>query len=431
MSNPTACTSSNPVEPYYAGRPLRIAVVTETYPPEVNGVAMTVASVVRRLLENGHEVQLVRPRQRESAGAAGGERGFPGFTETLTRGFPIPRYPGLRMGFPAKRRLTTGWDRLRPDVVHIATPGPLGWSALRAAEARGIPTVSEFRTNFHSYCSHYGIGPLRGMVVSHLRRFHNRTARTLVPTARLGHELAAEGFENLAVVARGVDAARFNPVHRSEELRREWGASPETLVVIGVGRLAMEKNLGLLGAAFDRIRSVRPETRLVLVGDGPAREMIRGRCPSAVFAGNRLGADLARHYASADLFLFPSLTETFGNVTIEAMASGLPVLAFDYGAAHELIRSGRNGWVATKGDETAFLRLASEAAGDLDRIRRLGAAAREDARPRGWDSIVRQLEDQYRDALALAAARNPDVIVRPEDTGPQPYFDVPEASVAD
>ena len=354
-------------------RPLRIACVTETYPPEVNGVAMTVARLVQALRERGHDVQVVRPRQ---AGDAGGVSAN-GHGDVLVRGMPIPRYEGLRMGLPCKRRLVRLWTRHRPDVVHIATEGPLGRSALLAARALGLPVCSEFRTNFHAYSRHYGLGFLRGAIIAYLRRFHNATQCTMVPTRALHDELAGEGFRNLRTVARGVDVRRFDPAHRSEALRAQWGAAPGDLVVTCVGRLAPEKNLDTLLVAFEAIRRTQPRARLVLVGDGPMRPSLQARCPDAVFAGQRLGDELAAHYASADLFLFPSVTETFGNVTTEALASGLAVVAFDYAAARRLIEDGVNGSLAPLADDAAFVAQAVRTAADLARCRALDAQARE------------------------------------------------------
>ena len=283
-------------------RPLRVALVTETYPPEVNGVAVTFARVVEGLHARGHDLQLVRPRQ----GAAQLARSETRFTEVLVRGLPIPRYPELKMGLPAQGTLQRLWSAQRPDVVHIVTEGPLGWSALRAARRLGLPVVSDFRTNFHAYSRHYGLGWLQAPVMAYLRHFHNRTACTMVPTESLKNELAAAGLQGLRVVARGVDALRFSPLHRSAALRASWGADPGTCVAMCVGRLAPEKNLGAVVAAFEAMREHEPRTRLVLVGDGPERQRLAQHCPEAHFAGVRHGADLAAHYASADVFSSPA-----------------------------------------------------------------------------------------------------------------------------
>jgi glycosyltransferase involved in cell wall biosynthesis len=185
---------------------------------------------------------------------------------------------------------------------------------------------------------------------------------------------------------------RFDVAHRSAVLRSQWGVAPDDLVVTCVGRLAPEKNLGTLIAAFEAIRRAQPRARLVLVGDGPMRAELQARCPDAVFAGQRIGADLATHYASADLFLFPSVTETFGNVTTEAMASGLAVVAFDYAAAARLIRHGENGALVPLDDTDAFVATALRTAADLAHCRVLGARARLSVMALDWDSIAAQFE---------------------------------------
>jgi len=384
-----------------AGRSLRIAVVSETYPPEVNGVALTAARFVEGLRRRGHQIQLIRPRQ-EPGERAGSDLGL---QEVLTRGMAIPRYPSLRLGLPAKRALQALWTQGRPDVVHLVTEGPLGWSAQRAAQRLRLPVVSDFRTNFHAYSRHYGIGWLGRPILAYLRKFHNRTLCTMVPTEVLRAELAALGFRGLRVVARGVDTALFDPARRSEALRASWGARAADPVLLHVGRLAAEKNLPDLIAAYHAARARAPRAKLVLVGDGPAREEIQVRCPGAIFAGMRHGEELAAHYASGDVFLFPSLTETYGNVTVEALASGLAVVAYDYAAAAAHIRHGRNGLLASFGAADAFARLAAGAAADLPLARSLGARAREHALEHSWERVVQQLEAVLEAAAGAEAAR--------------------------
>ncbi len=367
---------------------LRVAVVSETYPPEVNGVARTVARMVEGLHARDHDLQLIRPRQKDAL--AGTPRQH--FEEVMVRGMPIPRYPQLRMGMPSKRALVRLWSAHRPDVVHIATEGPLGWSALNAARFLHLPVSSDFRTNFHAYTRHYGLGWLQRPMTAYLRKFHNRALCTMVPTDGLRQELQACGCQRLEVVARGVDTDLFHPQRRSQALRQAWGASPTDLVVTCVGRLAAEKNLTLLAQSYRAIRAVRPDARLVLVGDGPLRAELQAQCPDAVFAGQRGGEDLAAHYASADMFIFPSLTETFGNVTVEAMASGLPVVAFDYAAAGQLVVQGLTGRLAAPGDAQAFVSAATEVARhDAQRLA-MGAQARMTAQAQGWEPVIDRFE---------------------------------------
>lgn len=388
---PIVCEEFAPVR-----RALRIAVVSETWPPEVNGVARTAARFVEALRALGHDLQLVRPRQ--GAADCAGEQ------EILMRGLPIPRYPNLRMGLPAKSALVRRWTFRRPDVVHIVTEGPLGWSALRAAEKLKLPVVSDFRTNFHAYSGHYGAGWLNKPILAYLRKFHNRTASTLVPTEAMRAELAACGFQRLRVIARGVDTRLFDPARRDQGLRARWGAQPDDPVLLYVGRLAAEKNPRTLAAAFDAAVAAAPRARIVMVGDGPARRELEARFPQAVFAGTRSGADLAAHYASADVFLFPSLTETYGNVTLEAMASGLAVVAYDYAAAAAVIRHGVSGLlVPLEGSD--FHAHAAALATDLARARWLGERARGEALARGWDRVAAELEAVLAAAAQAGAAQ--------------------------
>ena len=382
-----------------ASRSMRIAFVTETYPPEVNGVALTVAHMVRGLHRRDHTLQLIRPRQTQ--GDAPDAR--PGFHEVLMRGLPIPMYPALRMGLPAKRALKQLWSVARPDVVHIATEGPLGYSALKAAQQMKLPVTSDFRTNFHAYSQHYGVGWLRSPILGYLRRFHNATQSTMVPTERLRAELTAAGFRNVTVVARGVDTALFDPARRSPSLRRAWGVAEDDLVAAHVGRLASEKNFATLLGAYAALRGTQPRARLLIVGDGPLEGELLRQVPDAIFVGRRTDVDLATHYASADLFLFPSLTETFGNVTIEAMASGLPVVAFDYAAAAQLITAGVDGVLVPFGDADAFVVATLAAARDRTMLRSLGTAARRRACGQDWDTVDARFEAALRHVIQPAA----------------------------
>jgi glycosyltransferase involved in cell wall biosynthesis len=377
-------------------RQLRIAVVTETYPPEVNGVAMTLGHIVRGLTSRGHTVELVRPRQRDAEVPA--QR--PRLEEVLVRGMAIPRYDALKLGLPARTLLLRQWTSRRPDVVHLVTEGPLGWSGLSAAKALGLPIASDFHTNFHSYTAHYGVGWLRRPVTAYLRRLHNKCRCTIVPTIDLRDDLAGLGFQNLLIVARGVDTETFNPGRRDPILRQTWRASASDPVALFVSRIAPEKNMHLVLETYEAMRHANPRVKLVVVGDGPERLRLQQRYPDAIFAGTRHGTDLAAHYASADLFLFPSLTETYGNVIVEALASGLAVLAFDYAAARQHIRQNVNGVTVSFGDREGFIRAAIELGSDSDRRARLGDAARASMVRVDWNRIVGEFEGTLADVVA-------------------------------
>src|SRR5262245_21571582 len=247
-------------------RRIRIAVVTETYPPEINGVARTVGPMVEWLLSRGHTIDLVRPRQRPEPA----REQHPALHETLTAGAAVPRSQ-VQVGFALPGTLATRWRAVRPDLVHVVTEGPLGWAAVSAARSLGIPVCSDFHTNFHSYAGHYGFGWMQGAVAAYLRWIHNRTACTLVPTEQLRAELEQLGFERLRIAGRGVDAKLFNPARRSAELRRQWGCAGDELVAISVGRLAPEKALDLFASAARAMQAVDSRMRVVVVGDGPVR----------------------------------------------------------------------------------------------------------------------------------------------------------------
>lgn len=378
--------------------PLHIALISETFPPEINGVANTLGRLCAGLRERGHRLQLVRPRQSADDGQRSTDELL------LTRGWPLPGYPGLQWGQASMHKLLRRWKRQRPDVLYIATEGPLGLSALRAARRLHIPVISGFHTNFQQYSSHYGLGLLTRFLTNYLRWFHNRSQLTLVPSASQSLELQRRSFERVHLLARGVDSQLFHPAKRCAELRRQWGVQDEELVVVYVGRIAAEKNLDLLVRSFRALQSRYPQQRLklVMVGDGPQRACLQKELPEAVFCGVQRDQALAAHYASADLFLFPSLSETFGNVLLEALASGLAVVAYDQAAAAQHIRHGHNGALAMPGDEAAFIDSACWLLEDRETLRRVRLNARQHASRQGWPAIVQQFESYLRSAGSVA-----------------------------
>lgn len=375
--------------------PLRIAVVTETWPPEVNGVALTLSKLIQQLSQRQHTIQLIRPRQDKHD--MGAEQA--GWSEVLMRGLPIPRYPQLKLGFPSKKALVKAWSLKRPDLVHIATEGPLGWSALQAARVLRLPVTSDFRTNFHTYSQHYGVGWLSKPIVAYLRKFHNRTACTMVPTLALKTQLQASGFDNLRVVSRGVDTRIFHPEKRSASMRASWHADANTVVLLSVGRLAAEKNLDLIVTTYHALLRSGRSVRLVFAGDGPYRKKLEEDCPQAIFMGMCTHDQLALAYASADLFLFTSLTETFGNVTLEALASGTPVLSFDCAAAAELLQDQKNGWLVQGEDPQRYVFKALEITQKPDTLKNARHYANCSVAQWDWEQITTQVELIFRSAV--------------------------------
>lgn len=372
---------------------MKVTFVTDTYSPQANGVATTLERLVNGLRELGHEVDVIRP-----AVLACEEEGM------KVPSFGLPGYKEVRFGFPMRLVLQTRWYKNRPDVIYVATETPLGASAITAARALRIPVASGFHTNFQQYMAHYQMPLLEKATMKYLRHLHNRSSCTFVPSRDVIDQLDESGFENLELLPKGVDTKLFSPKRRSILLRQSWGVREGGLVGLYVGRIAAEKNLPLVVRGFLEIQKRIPDFKGVFVGDGPKLEEIKRDHPEFIYAGVKRGTELAEFYASADMFLFPSLTETFGNVTLEAMASGLAVVAFDYAAARQHIRTGENGFSVPFGDEEAFLNESVVAANTpLGDIR---AEARKSARKVRWKKVVKRFDKQL---MRLANHESPSL----------------------
>jgi len=366
---------------------MRIGIVTETYAPDVNGVALTVQSLARGVIRRGHTVDLVRPIHPDTPPLADA-----GMDVLAVEGGAVPRYAGLRFGMPSRYRLERRWRSDRPDAIYVATEGPLGWSAVSAARRLGIPVATGFHTRFDFYVGHYGFGALTPLVRHYLARFHRRAQTTLVPTGQLAGELNDLGVHDVRVLRRAVDTLRFHPDRRDHALRAAWGVAPEAPVILSVGRVAPEKNLHVVIDAYRALARRSPGARCVIVGDGPGRAALEAANPDVIFAGTRSGDDLAAYYASADLFVFPSLTETFGNVVLEAMSSGIPVVAYAEAAAREFIRNGQNGIHVAPGNEGGLIERAAALGADANARASMGHAARTSVAGLSPESVVAAFE---------------------------------------
>ena len=377
---------------------LNVALVTETFIPEVNGVAMTLGKLVQGLINRGHCVQVIRPKQSTSDKPSGQA----GLDECLVGGIAIPFYRDLRFGWPSQHYLKALWKNKRPDVVHVATEGPLGWSAVMVARKLGIPIISSYHTNFQNYSRHYGLGWLKNTIATYLRQFHNLTMATLVPTRALAESLQSSGYQHVSVMSRGVDVAKYSREKRSNPLRESWGVSEQDLVLLYVGRLAKEKNIYQVLDSFVEIQKKLPSTKLILVGDGPLRKILQKLCPEAIFAGTQIGNDLATYYASGDIFLFPSLTETFGNVVPEAMASGLGVVSYNYAAASNLIVHNENGVLVDLNEPSSFVKSALALACDRGKLNSIREYVSLSVAHLEWNEVC----DRFEYAILAAAYGN-------------------------
>lgn len=367
---------------------LKIAIVTETWPPEINGVAHSLLHLSQGLQKNGHKILLIRPEQR------GRCTSFSPNQECLVKAQQIPRYPSLQFGWPQMLKVTQALDEFMPDVVHIVTEGPLGFAVLHAAKSKGIPVSSGFHSPFQDFSRFFDLAFLVKPIQSYLRWFHNNTNLTCVPSRDTERALRDFGVTcPLTVVGRGVDTELFHPERRSEQLRQQWGVQANTRVMLYVGRLSPEKEIEFIIQHYKKILATGQALKLVIVGDGPQRNelLALNENRNIIFTGSLSGIELATVYASCDVFVFASQVETFGNVVLEAMASGLAVIAYDYAAAHLYIKHKQMGWLAPKGDQHGFAQYMQQLP-QQKTLQKMGQQARQMANQIGWDYPVGQLE---------------------------------------
>jgi phosphatidylinositol alpha 1,6-mannosyltransferase len=364
--------------------PRRVVLFTETFLPRVDGIVNTLCWTLRGLVEAGCEPLVVAPR--------GNTAEMPGVQVLGASSLPFPLYPEVRlavMGPGIGQQL----DRFSPDVVHLVGPVVNGVGGLLYAQSRGIPVLASFHTNLAHYTRHYSLGWLEAWVWRALRTVHNRCSLTLCPSHALLGELRQRGFERLRYWSRGVDPVQFSPDHASAEWRRRHGVPLDVPLLLYVGRLAREKRVADLVAVARLLKGVH----LAIVGDGPARaelEQAFAGLPVS-FTGYLHGPELAAAYASSDLFVFPSDSEAFGNVVLEAMASGLPVVAAAAGGVADLVEHDATGLMFAPADVDELQAAVSRYLADVELRRHHGQAARTAALARTWSRQQRLLLAHY------------------------------------
>lgn len=367
---------------------VRLAIFSDTYYPQVNGVARTLERLVRAVEQSGGVVRVFTPADPAVPVSD------PQVTRFASRAFWA--YPQVRLAWPAFARVLEAFDEFRPTLVHLATEFGVGLAGRRAAIRRRVPIVSSYHTNFTAYAKHYGLGAFAAPGWHYLRWFHSAARRTFCPTMAVADDLAVRDFGNCAVWSRGVDTSLFSPALRSEMWRARADASDETLLALYVGRLAAEKGLNVAIEAVRLAAERRPsQIRMLVVGDGPAEAQTKATAPDCVhFAGRLQGEALYRAYASGDVFVFPSTTDTFGNVMLEAMASGLPVIAADVGPSREVVAPG-SGWLEPPGSAEHIAARLVQLIDDRELLASTKSSALTAAASWSWDAVWASLFRAY------------------------------------
>lgn len=364
---------------------MRVALVTESFLPQVNGVTNTVCRILEHLSAQGHEALVVAPGP--------GPESYAGFPVVAVPGVGLPGYREFKLGLPT-RRVERILRAFRPDLVHLASPIALGAAGARAARRIGVPSVAVFQTDVAGFARQYGFRGTDAMIWTWIRHIHRQAEITLVPSRASYDQLRAQGIPRLAMWARGVDAERFHPAHRDEQLRA-WLLGEREVLVGYVGRLAGDKRVHLLAHLADL-----PEVRIVAVGDGPAAPSLRTLIPSAALPGFLSGQALAAAYASFDVFVHTGADDTFGQCVQEAMASGVPVVAPAVGGPLDLVQPGRTGLLFQPDDVADLRRQVGELVGDREMRVQYGKNARERVLSRSWASVCDELLAHYGAALA-------------------------------
>ncbi|MCX4749358.1 glycosyltransferase family 1 protein [Kitasatospora sp. NBC_01287] len=376
---------------------MRVAIVTESFPPEVNGVAHSVLRTAEHLVRRGHQPLVITPAPARGSSCPAHSFGPDGAPLPVVRipSVPLPNYPQVRVALPSAR-LAGALTAHRPDVVHLASPFILGARAMTEAKRLGLPAIAVYQTDLAGYAQAYRFGGGLGAATAwhRIRTVHREAARTLAPSTPAAQDLTAHGVPRVHLWPRGVDSLRFHPRHRDQALHRALAPGGEVLVGY-VGRLAPEKRVDLLAGVC-----ALPGVRLVVIGDGPSAPALRQALPGAVFLGRRTGEELARCYATLDLFVHTGPLETFCQTIQEAMASGVPVVGPAAGGPLDLVGHRRTGLLVAPRDPRAVTEAVAELAADPERRAAYGRAGRADVTARTWEAVGDLLLRHYAEVVA-------------------------------
>jgi phosphatidylinositol alpha 1,6-mannosyltransferase len=373
---------------------VRIALFSEVYWPMVSGVGVTLLRLTRALEERGHQLRVYSATYPLPKGQADRPEVH------RSPSIPLFLYPDVQWAFPRLRDVMDDVVRFRPDVVHVATEFTMGVAGLKVARQLRLPLIASSHTDYDKYAGRYGVDWALRVGWHYLRWFYGHAHRVLCPSRIYQEHLHSRGVTHTGLWSRGVDPAFFHPRFRNAAYRRTLGLGPEDLLITYIGRIAREKNLAQLMEAWDALAPYRGSAKLALVGRGPLEDEIRRReIPSVHVGGLMHDRELSEAYASADIFVFPSTTETFGNSLLEAMGSGLPSLAASAGGVLEFAKHGENAWLVAPNSTTAIAEGLHRLLEDPVLRRHLSEGALKTARERGWDPVYDRLLDDYRDAI--------------------------------
>ena len=384
----------NSSTPHTTDLPKRLALFTGAYNHIADGVSLTLNRLVAFLEDQGVEVLVFAPTVDEPALEHAGEL-------VPLPSVPAPGRPEYRVTTRFPRRVREQLEAFGPTLVHLATPDYAGYRALRWANEHGLPAVASYHTHFSSYFRYYHLGAVEPLFWQYARWFYGQCEQVYVPSQSMADVLRSQEItDGLRLWERGVETDRFHPRHRDLAWRRTLGVGDDEVLVSFVSRLVWEKGLGVFADVVEGLAARGLKARSLVVGDGPARDELESRLGETLFTGHLGGDELPRADASSDVVLFPSDTETFGNVTLEAMASGVPTVCADATGSSELVDDGTTGFLVPPDDADGFLDATARLVRDADLRARLGAAARERAEDYAWDVILRRLLGYYHEVLS-------------------------------
>jgi len=385
---------------------MRLALFTDTFLPQTNGVARTLFRLTEHLNRRGIEHLLFTPKSAPEDSYADPIR--------PVASIPFFLYPECRLALPSMSSIQHELKSFRPDLIHMATPFNIGLCGLRYAHKNNLPHVASYHTHFDRYLDYYKMKRIVPLYWKYMKWFYRSCSTILAPSHETIDSLKMQGFNRLRLWSRGIDCQLYSPLKRSGEVRERYGITAP-LLLLYVGRIAPEKDIATLSLAMQKLpESMQSQVHWLIVGDGPLLPELRATAPDNVtFTGYKHGEELARLYASADLFVFPSSTETFGNVVLEAMASGLPVLAADAGGVKDLIIPGVSGIMFEPGRAEALIHELCTWGNLPNALAAMGGEGRRLALGRSWESVFDGLIRDYEEVLEFNHVRKRNELITP------------------